>query len=361
MAKTPTKTVSTTTPNTNRARGSGSFRDFERDNKLKREDNLKIPLNMILKRPGFNPRDLTKPETVTKIDAIKEAYKNGEYVPAIEVMLAPANKVTIVNGECRFTAATLADAELKAEGKPGIPHLVCVPFKGTDEDQLMLTVTSNAGEKLTVLELSEVVRRAIDDLKMKKPAIAKRLVWSPSYIDKLEAICRLPQAVKDMIYHEKVSVDVALDKVKKLGADAAIPTLQALIDKAEAKGKKVTTAVAKGLDAETETDGDADDPAPAPDAPKTKKPNAKKILTAATALAYALPEVEQDVESIKDTKTYTIKVTGAALKAIIDLQSQFPDEIEVDGDGEDADAETQDEAKGGGGWPFPAHNVQAAA
>lgn len=349
-AKTP---ANTTTANTSRVRNSGSFRDFERNNAdVGRGELLKVPLTRIHVQPGFNPRNLSKPETQAKIQEIKEAYKSGIFVPAILVRLESNEAVTIVDGECRFTAAGQADAELKAEGKDGISHLMCVPFKGDAFECKMMTVSANKGEQLTVLELAGLIADTIAELKIPKSHIAKRSGWSASYIDKLEAISKLPQAIKDMVQADRISIDVALDKFKKHGADA-VEVLQAIIDKAD--GKKVTTAKAKAIDAEPSGDDGDEGDAPA-STPAAKKANPKKVVAAAQALAYALPEIDQDIDNIKDTKTYTLKVSGAAMKAMIDLQNQFPDqEPEAE-----ADDEPEPEAQANGAWPFQVKDKEAA-
>lgn len=357
-----------TTANTSRAKGSGSFRDFERNNKdlgVGRTENLKIPLDRIFKKEGFNPRDLSKVATAEKIQRIKDSYKAGRYVPAIEVTLEDDDRVSIVNGECRYTAACMADAELKAEGSVGIPFLVCVPTKFNDADRLLLTINGNEGEKLTPIELAEVIKRFIG-MGLKKPEIARMTSWSASYIDKLDFLSNMPHAVKVMVQDEKISVDVAMAAVKKYKEGPALMAyLEGVIAKAE--GKKVTTSIAKAHDAaqgetESEEGGEGGDPAPTP-TPAPKKVNTKKVLTAAQAVAYTMPEIDQDVDSLKDTKTYTLKVTGAAMKALIELQNQFqddepPPEMEHDSIGvhEGIDPEPPLD----NGWPFQAKGAEAA-
>jgi hypothetical protein len=343
------------TANTSRVPGSGSFRDFERGNAdVGRGELMKVPLHRIVKREGFNPRDLSKPETVEKIAAIKEAYKSGQYVPAIEVRLESKEKVSIVNGECRYTAALQADAELKAEGQEGVGFLMCVPFKGSDEDCLMMTVTSNAGEKLTVLELSVVVRRAIDTLNLPKTHIAKKLSWSASYIDKLEAISNLAHPIKDLIRDDKISVDVALDAVKKHGAEGAVDVLRDYVTRLAETGKpKVTTSIAKQMAANPAAGTDGDPAAVAAaqrEAAPKKKVSPKKVVDIAKDMVHFLPDLEYKVESISDTRKYSVKVPGTVLKRLLELQAMLGTDEDEDDDG-DGPAPEQGEVANGN-WPF---------
>lgn len=226
-----------------------NWRTFERDNKdVKAADVLKVPLSRIQVATGFNPRDLTKPETQDKIRAIADSYKAGRFVDPIKVRMTDSlDHLLIVDGECRYRAALIADKELKQGGSPGIAALTVVPFKGNDVDQLVHAVTANEGERLTTLELADVVKRFIN-LNYSRPDIAKLLGKSLSWVDQLFFMSGMDKAVKDMVVAGAVAPDVAMEVAKKSGSKAPAK-LKEMVK--QAGGKKVT---AKHLKAEKDAD-----------------------------------------------------------------------------------------------------------
>lgn len=276
------------------------WREFERSNDdVKRGDVLKIPLDKITIREGFNPRDITKPETQAKIEGIKHAYKNGKYVPPIEVALVN-NAVEVVDGHCRLTAAVAANEELVAEGGLGIASLVCVPFRGNDADRLLHTITGNEGERLTPIEVAEVIKR-LKNMGWENKKIQSELNYSASWVEKLVFLGNMPDAVKQLVQQNKVSVDVAVAKVKKEG-DAASTTLTELVYQVK-PGEKVTSKhIAK---------------------PKTEK---AEVYDRARDLAFELPEFGFKKSDIRVKETYKIEVNGKVLKMLIELQDKLAGE-----------------------------------
>jgi ParB family chromosome partitioning protein len=197
---------------------SNGFRAFERNNEdVKAADALKVPLSRIKVEAGFNPRDLSKPETQDKIRAIAESYKAGRFVDPIKVRIGDDSEhVIVVDGECRYTAAKIADTELRREGvKDGLPFLTVIPFRGNDIDQLIHAVTANEGERLTPLELAEVVKRFIN-LNYGRPDVARMLGKSLSWVDQLYFMSGMDKAVKDMVASDRVASDVAMAVAKTM-------------------------------------------------------------------------------------------------------------------------------------------------
>lgn len=275
------------------------WREFERTTEgVTKAEILKIAFDLIFVAENFNARDLNKPKTQAKIQAIKEAYKEGRYVKPIEVWL-DQGKTFIVDGHCRFTAANLANEELKAEGKPLLPHLMCVPFKGNDIERLVHMVTGNEGESLTPLEVSEVVKR-LTNQGLSNQDIGKHLNVSPSWVARLLILNNAPHAVKQLLVAEKVSVEVVLDMLAKHGEAAA----QILTDMVEKVGKKIT--------------------------PKHTKPvrMEKQIFPTVRALAFALPEIQVDGE-VEDEEEYTVTLSGTAIKALQEIQNQLTEKEQL--------------------------------
>src|SRR5687768_13890575 len=217
------------------------WRELERRSEtIKKAEVLKIPLDEIHIKEGFNPRDSSKPETREKIIAIKESFKAGRYVPPIECSLEDG-VVYIVDGHGRYEAAVAANEELIAEGQHGIDSMVVVPFRGNDAQRLVLTITANEGEKLIPVEAAEVVSRLLN-MGWEKAKIAETFTWSAGWVDKLVFLATLPEKLKQMIRHGLVSTDVAVDAYKKKG-EKAIEFLTGVVS--TAGEKKVTTKVVK--------------------------------------------------------------------------------------------------------------------
>lgn len=313
------------------SKGTVNFRDFERNNDdVKKAEHLKLPLDRIRKKKGFNPRDLTKPETVEKIQGIKQAYIKGQYVPPILVKMAQDGEgVEIVDGECRFTAAQLAHAEIIEAGGPGLLHLEVMRFNGNDKEALIQTVISNEGERLTPLEQSEVVKR-LQSYGLNREQIADELHKSIGWIDRLIVVAKLPERIKKLVRDGKVAPEVAVKFVKQYGEENA----EAEILKKLNGGKDTGTGTGDG-----EGDGEGAEAAtPAKKAKVTAKDAEgedspakvkKERLAAAKDAAFFLPEklTRKKPENIKDTEEVTVVMSGAALKALMKLQDLYDAEI----------------------------------
>lgn len=286
---------------------------FSAFDSVSKSDVLHVPLHLIRVSAGFNPRDMEKTETKAKIKAIKESFKQGLYVKPLEVMLN-GDHVEIVDGEGRFTAAKLADAELKAEKKPGIDKLVCIPFAGGEVERLILTVHGNEGEKLTQLEQSEVVRR-LQAMGWKRDRIAKTLGFSIGWIDRLIVLMKMPEPVKKLVQTGKVAPDVAAEYFKKHGENAEAE-LKALL--AAAKEERVTKKDAKKAKGEqTERE------------PSAKKVKMDATIEAAVTLGENLPDFGIKKSALRMTEVYKVELTGKALKALLSIQEMYaPDEPE---------------------------------
>lgn len=306
------------------------WREFERSNpQVKKSDVFKIALDTIHVKEGFNPRDVSKPETVAKIRAMADSYKAGRYVPPIAVALV-GGVPDIVDGHCRYLAAKLANTELAEDMQ--IKDLVCVPFKGNDLDRLAAAFLSNEGERLTPLECSDVVKR-MQAFGLQRQPIADKLGVTVGWVDRLIVVAKLPETVKSLMREGKVSLDVALKKFKEHGETGAAAAVAEAVKEAETLGDtKVTTRHVK-----------AKTPAPKLD---------RTALRAALSIGRLFPKQELALEDIKDKKQYSIKVSGEALKSLMALQAKV---VEVDA--ELAEAEKAEEAEaqkelGGEAWPF---------
>lgn len=295
--------------------GSG-WRAFERGNAdVVKAEVFKVPLDRIRIKEGFNPRNMAKPATQEKIAAIKEAYKAGRYVDPIKVHLPDGvDYVEITDGECRFTAAKLADAELRAEGMPGLPNLTVIPFRGNDADRLTHAVNANEGERLTPVELAGAVKRLIN-MGFSRAEIARQLGKSLSWIDQLYALSNINHDVKLLVEAGRVSPEAAVAKCKQHGDEAG-----ELLRK-ELEGGAVKKVTAKHVKREgdrrqIERRSASAWPFPSP---------SEKATALAEKVARGARDLE-DFESVKimDEATYTVCLTGAAVQAVIELARLYP-------------------------------------
>lgn len=338
-----------------------SWRQLERnpDLAVTKWEAFKVALDLITVRRGFNPRDMYKPETQTKIANLKKAYINGDVVPPIQCHLLDNGTVEVVDGECRYTAALQAREAQRAAGTEELQFLTVIPFRGNDADRVLMTVTSNEGEKLTPLECGEVAKRLLR-MHWDKPRIAERLNFTASWLDRILFLADMPEAVKHLVNHGRVAADVALKVVKTVGMDDAeaelLKMISAVEEKAKAKGKEGPAKVTKkDLKAETapkpekapqtppfEAEATSEDPAepeqaneqsaqqvepgPGPEERGQTLPPKKgrKVIDpveVAGRLAKALPEFDIEQSTILDAWEYDIKVNGKVLRALLELQA----------------------------------------
>lgn len=267
------------------------WREYERTTEgVVKAEVLKIKIDLIYIEDGFNVRDLNKPKTQEKIQAIKEAYKAGRYVQPIEVALKQG-QATVVDGHCRLTAAKLANDELRAEGNPLVENLLCVPFKGNDIERLTHMVTGNSGENLTPLEVSDVVKR-LTNQGLTSNDIAKYLSCSASWVGRLLTLSNAPHAVKVMLKEEKVSTEAVLDLLQKHG-DETTTVLQNMLEKV---GGKVTPKHTRA------------------------QPLSKQVFPVVQALLDELPPFAKT-----KAEDYTVTLSGAAINLIVDIQNLLDD------------------------------------
>lgn len=299
-----------------------NFREFERENEdVKKGEHIKLPLSRIKIRPGFNPRDLKKPETQTKIDGIQLSYETDGHVPMILVRMSlDGQHVEIIDGECRFTAAVRADAKMRKEGGKGIEFLECERFSGTDVEATVVAFRSAQAETLLPLEQSNSV---VDLQKqgLNREQIAVELQKSIGWIDRLIVISKLPKDVKDLVKAGKIAAETAVSVVKKHGAEDAAQIIIDKLNGAEAKGEtKVTTK-------HTKDDGGEEGETSAKVKPAKKSET--KQFAVARDLAFALPDKITKVRTIAEDKDYEITLSGAALKLLLALQDGFAAEIDA--------------------------------
>lgn len=320
-----------------------NFREFERENDdVKKGEHLKLPLNRIIIEEGFNPRDITKPATVAKIESLAQAYEAGRFVPLIIVRMAlDGEHVRIIEGEGRYRAACIADERMRARGEAGIEMLEVIRFSGTEAEAIALTYTSAESEHLLPLEQSNVVLKYRNaPFEYTREQIAEILGKSVGWIDRLIVVSKLPDDVKALVRAEKIAAEEAVKYHKKHGDDAA-KMIEAALEAAKSKGEEKVTPKheqAAQSDAGGENEGEDEgsvtaaeksaQEAAAKAAAKSLKKRQEAQAKTARDLAFALPDKIKKPRTIVDTEMYPVELTGAAIKLLLQLQDKYTPEIE---------------------------------
>jgi len=312
-----------------------NFREFERENEdVKKGEHIKVPLNRITIKKGFNPRDLSKPETQAKITLLQAAYEAGDFVPLPIVRMAlDGESAEIVDGECRYTAACLANAAMTARGETGIEWFEAIRFSGTEAEARSLSFKANQGEHLTPLEQADHTIWYREQGYTRED-IATFLGKSIGWIDRLIVISKLPAKIKKLVADDRIAAEEAVKYVKKHG-DKAYEEIMASLDKSKGKVTPKHAAEPTGDD-----DGDAGDDGAAAElaaaekkaektAEKAEQKRLLKQLETAKELAFALPDKIKKPRNLADDQVYPLELTGAAIKHLIALQDKFTPEIEA--------------------------------
>lgn len=191
--------------------------------------------------PDFNIR-LDSPQHEAKIEwltdqMIEHGYKQDKPIAAFVAKEDGKDVLYITDGHTRHKAVMRAIA--KGKNIERVP--VVVKPRGTDMVDLTLDlVTSNSGEPLTPLEVGIVCKRLIGN-GLDAKEIARRLGYTPEYVNSLLDLVAAPAELKKMVTEGKVAPSLAVEEVKKHGGKGATERIKAAVKVAEADGKgKVT-------------------------------------------------------------------------------------------------------------------------
>jgi ParB-like chromosome segregation protein Spo0J len=145
-----------------------------------------------------------------------------------------ADRVIIVDGHTRLSAVLLAIEEgADIESVP-----VCLLPKSTNMDDILVSlVVANAGEKLTMLETSIVVKRLQARGSMEDGEIANKLGVTTTQIDNLSILAAAPKAVHQMVAANQVAASTVIELIKKVGVEKAVAQLKEQLAAATANGK----------------------------------------------------------------------------------------------------------------------------
>lgn len=155
-----------------------------------------------------------------------------------------ADRVIVVDGHTRLSAVLLAIEEgADIESVP-----VCLLPKSTNMDDILVSlVVANAGEKLTMLETSIVVKRLQARGSMEDGEIANKLGVTTTQIDNLSILAAAPKAVHQMVAASQVAASTVIELIRKVGVEKAVAQLKEQLAAANANGKKNGKITRKSL------------------------------------------------------------------------------------------------------------------
>lgn len=254
--------------------------------------NFTVDPDLVQFEEGFNLRE-EGPDLDAHLERLYQAMKSGAYVPPIDVSVVDG-KVLARDGHCRTRVAR----RLKGEG---IPYLLQArQFRGNEADCVLHMLGSAQGKALTPLEAGRGFLRLVR-YNMTVADICRRTGLNRTTVDNGVTLAESPVPIQRMISDGMVSVQVALDAIKKHG-DKATEHLQAIVDKASQAGvTKVTKKHVSG--------------------PRVPAKAVQSFVSATTALRAYLDETPKERTAMEDG--LTVMVPGQMLRELLDAHAQI--------------------------------------
>jgi len=191
----------------------------------------------IEEKPGYNVRNMESPKTQAYIRQMADSIHACGTISFPEITVRQEGEhIYVVRGHCRRRAFILA----RSEGAD-IKGIRCVahPTKGEAEDALDL-LASNDGLDLDPLEKATAIKRLIT-LEWSVSEIARKRGVTPQTIHNMLALLEAPEEVKDMVSNGEVAGTLAVEVLRKEGADQGAEILKEALGLALESGKKKVT------------------------------------------------------------------------------------------------------------------------
>ncbi|MDF7657612.1 ParB N-terminal domain-containing protein [Erwiniaceae bacterium L1_54_6] len=178
--------------------------------------------------PGYNVRDIKQEQ----VEALRDAFIAGEYVPPIAVQVTDKG-IKVIDGHHRWHGAKLA----QAEGHD--IRLECKDFVGSEADRIAFMVTSSQGRALEPLERAAAYQRMINQ-GWEASEIAKKVKRSVADVEHHLALLTVGDGLIAMVKTGEVAATTAVAMVREHGAKAE-SVAKTQLEKAKASGKKKLT------------------------------------------------------------------------------------------------------------------------
>lgn len=204
-----------------------------------------VPFGELKFAPGFNVRNVQKPDYVTRRDWLKAqiaefGYDRTKPMTGYIVKEDGKDVVYVTNGHTRSDAIRtgIADGTIPFD----VVVQVVTPNKGTTVEDLSAgLITENMNSELAPDEKAVVFKRFLgygwDEAK-----IAHRFSYTVPYVKQILSILDMPAQIRNSIASGKVSASEAAKVVKKHGGQGAVKVLAAAQQAAAAAGKSKVTA-----------------------------------------------------------------------------------------------------------------------
>jgi ParB/RepB/Spo0J family partition protein len=212
-----------------------SFKTMILDKTIKRADAMKIEYHRIHVVPDFNLRELDDHYEAEIADLLTHIMAGG-LLPPLEVVAKPdGSGVEIVDGHRRYDAMGRAIAQ----GFP-IQWVSIIAFQGNKIDRMARVHTSNKNSQLRPMEAARGFKR-FRGAGLDSAEIAAVVQCSRTHVENYLVLADAERDVQDLVRSCKVSAEVAIQAVRKLGANAG-DFLVGKVDLAKAAGKAKVTA-----------------------------------------------------------------------------------------------------------------------
>lgn len=253
---------------------------------------------------GFNLREYDRTDTVTHIQSLKEAWKNGTQLPPLEVKIENG-RCYVRDGHCRLRAARLAIAE----GAP-IKRIPVIELSGSAEASSLRILTSNQQLKLTLMQRARGYKR-LRDLGWSDQKIAKHICKTDTHVRETVRLLTLPSRLQELISLDVISPDMASKMFARYGEKAVD-----YIDEAYEKQKKLQEEMLEN------------EPSKVPSKTAPIKVSTKHIAVPAPRITKKMvSSMSTSVRSIHDAFEGNAKVDSEAgvvdLKLPLELYDQF--------------------------------------
>ena len=215
---------------------AGSVKTFMKESRSSSRDLWQVDVEQMRVLDGFNVRikdEDYKAHIRRLATSIKEeGFFQDKPLAGFVRKEGDAQIIYLTDGHCRLEAVKLAISE----GAEIVKLPVVVASAGASlEDLTVALVRGNDGKALTPLEIAIVCKR-LSRFGWEVKEIARRLDFSPQYVEGLLLLIAAPVKLREMVESKKVSASTAIDTIREHG-DKALEKLTAGLAAAKAKGK----------------------------------------------------------------------------------------------------------------------------
>jgi ParB family transcriptional regulator, chromosome partitioning protein len=214
-----------------------------KSNAVGRSDIFKLPFESITVQDGYNDR--TKFTEKESFKELKESIRiHGIRKPL--TVKAVGDEIFLREGHRRYEAAMQLFAE--SIQFPNCDYVLCLPFKGTEEEEVLDVIISNDGEPLTSLEQGYTMLKLETKFGYDAKTIAEKTSKSLPHVYNCLKLAKSPESVRNYLEDGKVTANVVLDAIAKhkKNEEALEKAIHDAVNNAEGEGKGKAKMPSKG-------------------------------------------------------------------------------------------------------------------